>query len=288
MTNEKILDDLYKKITTELVEFIADMESQDTATAIESAYEIVWKRNIAQFIEDEDPDLTEEEGNALLSSKNALDEIYEEFLHEDNIEYRDLGFTFKETADRIQIALDRETHTNIPLILHDSQTARDLGETGINDFRNSRKENIACAEALITAAKENQTYGDMPGTTYFNAVKTIDDVLNQGFSIERLGYVIASQVVRDQDYLNNPRIIDGRYSRGVKDWAINIFSQQENFPFDNFEYCDITGSIHQTLVDSLAQKFIDKQAELNYLKEQAAQVCFNGESDEDSDEEFEP
>lgn len=45
-----------------------------------------------------------------------------------------------------------------------------------------------------------------------------------------------------------------------------------------------------TLVNSLAEKFIDKQAELNSLKEQAAQICFNGDSDEDedSDEEFEP
>lgn len=288
MTNEKILDELYKKITTECVEFLADMESQDTATAIESAYEIVWKRNIAQFIEDEDPDLTEEQGNALLSSKNALDEIYEQFLSEENIGYRDLGFTFKEAADSIRISLDRETHKNVPLILHDAQTARDLGESGINDFRNSRKENIACAEALIAAAKRNITYSDMPGADYFNAGKTIDDVLNKGFPIERLGYVIASQIVRDRNYLNNSRIIDGRYSRGVKDWAINIFSQQENFPFDNFDGCDITSSVHQTLVNSLAQKFIDKQAELNFLKEQAAQVCFNGESDEESDEEFEP
>ena len=261
-----LLDSLYKKVNAEHIEFIADMHNQDTATAIESAYEIVWKGNIAQYLESENLNLTETQCNALLSSKNTLDELYECFLKEDGINsYSDLGFTFEDTADRIIAAneREREAHMNAPLILHDGQTARSLGENGMNDFRSSKRENRACAEAIIAAKNENTTYGDMAGVCYFNAEKAVDDVLKKGFTPERLGYVIASQVVRDQNYLDNPQFIDGRFSRAVKEWAISTFSQQENFPFRNFEDCDVTSAMHHTLVNSLAEKFIGKQAELS-------------------------
>ena len=261
-----LLDSLYEKVNGEYKAFITDMQKQDTATAIESAYEIVWKDNITQFLENENPDLTEAQCNALLSSQNTLDEIYERFLKMDGItSYEDINFVLKDTADRIISAAEREreAHINAPLILHDAQTARSLGENGLNDFRSSLRENRACAKAIIAAKNENTTYGDMAGVTYFDAAKTVDDVLAKGFPPERLGYVIASQVVRDQRDLDNPRFIDGRFSRAVKEWAISTFSQQENFPFRNFENCDVTSAMHHTLVNSLAEKFIGKQAELS-------------------------
>lgn len=175
-----------------------------------------------------------------------------------------LAFPDQETQE----ALEAEIHMNAPLILHDGQTARLLGENGLKDFRSSRQENRACAEAIISAKKENTTYGDMAGVCYFDSAKTVDDVLKKGFPAERLGYVIASQVVRNQNCLDNPRMIDGRFTNKVKDWAVKIFSQQENFPFRNFEDCDITSAMHHTLVNSLAESFIDKQAELNKGKEE--------------------
>lgn len=270
-----LLDSLCEKVSAEYKTFITDMQKQDTATAIESAYEIVWKDNIAQYFENENINLTETQCNALLSSKNTLDEIYEDFRDDEYATaYRDLNITIGDTADKIQISLDREreAHMNAPLILHDGQTARSLGEAGLKDYRESHKENRACAEAIIAAKKENTTYGDMPGVCYFEAAKTVDDVLKKGFPAERLGYVIASQVVRNQNYLDNPRIIDGRFTNKVKDWAIKTFSQQENFPFRNFEDCDITSAMHHTLVNSLAESFIDKQAELSKAAEKKPSV----------------
>lgn len=259
-----LLDSLYQKVMAEHVEFIADMQNRDTETVIESAYEIVWKGNIAQYLENENPDLTETQCNALLSSKNTLDEIYARFLKMDGMSnYEDIDFVLNDTADRIIAANEREAHMTAPLILHDGQTARSLGENGLNDFRSSLRENRACAEAIIAVKNENTTYGDIAGVTYFDAAKTVDDVLAKGFPPERLGYVIASQVVRDQNYLDNPLIIDGRFTNQVKDWAIKLFSQQENFPFRNFESCDVTSAMHHTLVNSLAEKFIGKQAELS-------------------------
>ena len=273
ISENPLLDSLYEKVSGEYKDFITDMQKQDTARAIESAYEIVWKDNIAQYLENENPNLTETQCNALLSSENTLDEIYECFLTLDGLNsYDDIDFVLKDSANRIIAAneREREAHMNAPLILHDAQTARSLGENGLNDFRSSLRENRACAKAIIAAKNENTTYGDMAGVTYFDAAKTVDDVLAKGFPPERLGYVIASQVVRDQRDLDNPRFIDGRFSRAVKEWAISTFSQQENFPFRNFEDCDVTSAMHHTLVNSLAEKFIDKQAELSKEKENVA------------------
>lgn len=159
--------------------------------------------------------------------------------------------------------LTEEEHMNTPIILHDYQTAKSLGEYGVNNFRKSLTENKLCAEAIIAAKKENTTYGDMAGVCYFDSEKTVDDVLAQGYPVERLGYVIASQVVRNQNCLDNPRIIDGRFSSKVKEWAIKTILQHNNFPFKNFEGCDVTSAMHHTLVNSLAESFIDKQLELS-------------------------
>lgn len=183
-------------------------------------------------------------------------------------------------ADGYRVFPDREeqevqAHINAPLILHDFQKAQSLGEHGIDNFWQSREENKLCAKAIIAAKQENTTYGEMAGTCYFDAEKTVGDVLAKGFPQERLGYVIASQVVRDQNYLDNPQIIDGRFSREVKEWAIKTFSQQENFPFRNFEDCDITSAMHHTLVNSLAEKFIGRQLELSskFFGEDFEKVC---------------
>ncbi|MCM1059766.1 MAG: DUF3848 domain-containing protein [Eubacterium sp.] len=268
---------LYEKVSAEYKDFIADIKKQNSVDiAIESAYEIVWKDNISQYLENENPDLSDEQYNALLSSKNTLDELYTRFLKEDGIDsYSDLGFTFEDTANRLIEITETErqaqmtAHMTAPLILHDYQTALSFCNSELNDYsalddyRISGQENIACAKAIIAAKEQNTTCGDMAGVTHFNAEKTLDDVLNKGFSAERLGYVIANQVVRDQNYLENPRIIDGRFSGKVKDWAIKTFSQQENLSFENFRGCDLTYSIHHVLVNDLAEKFIEKQLELS-------------------------
>lgn len=194
------------------------------------------------------------------------DRLAEEAIDRHEAEYGADGYrAFPDSEDR-----ETEEHLNAPIILHDFQKAQSLGEYGISNFRKSREENKLCAQAIIAAKEENTTYGEMAGVCYFDAAKTVDDVLKKGFPAERLGYVIASQVVRDQHYLDNPQFIDGRFSRAVKEWAISTFSQQENFPFRNFEDCDITSAMHHTLVNSLAEKFIDKQLELSNAKEESA------------------
>lgn len=100
---------LYKKVQSEYNKFIADMKKEPADVIIESAYEIVSKENILMYCEEYDLKLSEKQFTALMSSKNTLDEVYREWC--DNGEWHgidDIGLALEETADRIQISLDRK------------------------------------------------------------------------------------------------------------------------------------------------------------------------------------
>ena len=100
---------LYDKVQDEYDEFISNMKKQPAEIIIESAYEIVSKENIVMYCEEYPLNMTDKEFAALLSSKNTLDEVYRQWC--DNGEWQgleDIGLALEETADRIQIAIDRE------------------------------------------------------------------------------------------------------------------------------------------------------------------------------------
>ena len=99
---------LYNKVKSEYDAFIADMKKEPAEIIIESAYEIVSKENIVMYCEEYPLSLTDKQFVALLSSKNTLDEVYKEWC--DNGEWNgidDIGLALEETADRIQISIDR-------------------------------------------------------------------------------------------------------------------------------------------------------------------------------------
>lgn len=100
---------LYKKVQSEYNKFIAEMKKEPADVIIESAYEIVSKENILMYCEEYDLKLSEKQFAALMSSKNTLDEVYRKWC--DNGEWHgidDIGLALEETADRIQISLDRK------------------------------------------------------------------------------------------------------------------------------------------------------------------------------------
>ena len=81
---------------------------------IAAAYEIVSKKEIVQYCEFENPGLSDTQYNALLSSTNTLDEVYNVWL--DNSEFQgleDIGLALEETADKIQLAIEREVQEQI-------------------------------------------------------------------------------------------------------------------------------------------------------------------------------
>jgi len=110
---------LSQKVNEEYGKFIADMKKEPVDVIIESAYEIVSKDNINMYCQECNVELSEKQFAALMSSKNTLDEVYREWC--DNGEWHgidDIGLALEETADRIQVSIDRniaeKNQTEIP------------------------------------------------------------------------------------------------------------------------------------------------------------------------------
>ena len=100
---------LSQKVNDEYDKFISYMRSEPVSVVIESAYEIVWKDNIAQYLENVNLNLSEKQFSALLSSKNTLNDVYDVWCKNNDFNsYDDIGFALEETADRIQISIDRK------------------------------------------------------------------------------------------------------------------------------------------------------------------------------------
>ena len=83
MLNQKVCD----KMQTELDEFIAELKTKSSSEIIECAYELIYKEDILQSfdfdIRGNNP-LTNEQAKALLSLKNPLDYLYQEWLECDS------------------------------------------------------------------------------------------------------------------------------------------------------------------------------------------------------------
>lgn len=106
---EKLCNELYNKVRAEYDTFITAMQKETTAVAIESAYEIVWKDNIVQYLENKTPDLSANQYSALMMSKNTLDEIYGEWCSNGELHsYDDVGIAIEDTAKNIEFSLERE------------------------------------------------------------------------------------------------------------------------------------------------------------------------------------
>lgn len=106
---ENLCNELYSKVRAEYDAFITAMQKETTAVAIESAYEIVWKDNIVQYLENKTPELSAKQYSALMTSKNTLDEIYEEWCSNGELHsYDDVGIAIEDTAKNMEFSLERK------------------------------------------------------------------------------------------------------------------------------------------------------------------------------------
>lgn len=100
---------LYDKVKSEYDKFISDMRKEPVGVVIESAYEIVWKDNITQYLENEIVDLSEKQFSALMTSKNTLDEIYEEWCSNGLLHsYDDVEIAIEDTARKREYSLEQQ------------------------------------------------------------------------------------------------------------------------------------------------------------------------------------
>jgi hypothetical protein len=100
---------LYDKVKSEYDSFIDNMKKEPAKNIIGSAYEIVKKEDITLYCQEYTPELTDKQYAALMSSKNTLDEVYEQWCNNGELHsLDDIGIALEETADRIQTSIDRE------------------------------------------------------------------------------------------------------------------------------------------------------------------------------------
>lgn len=113
-----IIDNLRDKVNAEFESFIADMKQQPKQqppkALFEFVYEITWKSCINQFIANEDVLLSYNQLNALLSSKNTLDEIYEQWCQNGELHsYDDIQIALDDTANHILLSLERSNNAEL-------------------------------------------------------------------------------------------------------------------------------------------------------------------------------
>lgn len=104
---------LSEKISREYAAFIETIQAGTANFAIECAYEIVWKDNITQFVENEKLDLSDREYMVLLGCSNVLQYAYN--IWEPTYEltrYEDIELCLKIAAAHIQADIDTTAALN--------------------------------------------------------------------------------------------------------------------------------------------------------------------------------
>lgn len=105
---ERYADKLVSKVADEYDSFIEDMKKRPAEEIIGSAYEIVIKEQIRMYMTEVPQVIPEQKTDALMSSRNTLNDIYEQWRSDDDFENTDIEVIVENTADKIIAAKERE------------------------------------------------------------------------------------------------------------------------------------------------------------------------------------
>ena len=105
---ERYADKLVDKVAAEHNAFIEDMKNRPPEEIIGAAYEIVIKEQIKMFMTEVPQYLPESKTDALMSSRNTLNDIYEQWRSEDDLADTDIEIIIDNTADKIIANRERE------------------------------------------------------------------------------------------------------------------------------------------------------------------------------------
>ncbi|MGN0690914.1 MAG: DUF3848 domain-containing protein, partial [Oscillospiraceae bacterium] len=147
-------NELSTRVNDEYRNFINGLKKETPDMLVEAAAEIADKEKIRQYLEDYTPTLSDEQYEALLSRSNPLDEIYEQWVKNGELNsLEDVSIALEEAADRILISLDRENSrseekVNAVLAVSQNDTSRYYvaNNVSVDDVR----EAIASSDKLFT------------------------------------------------------------------------------------------------------------------------------------------
>lgn len=102
-------EQLYTRVNDEYSYFIGQMKKESAEVLIKSAAEIADKDKIRLYFEEFEPTLSDEQYEALLVRDNPLNEIYEQWVKNGELNsIEDVSIALKEAADRILVSVERE------------------------------------------------------------------------------------------------------------------------------------------------------------------------------------
>ena len=226
---------LANKVGDEWEAFLDNMKKETPAVLIELAYEISTKDNIQTYITEENLDLSEKQINALLSSPNTLNDLYDDWSSDEYLNsYSDVAELLKITADKLSEAIDRE---NLMIF---------------------RKENRECAnmiDALAAKHYENNS---------FNTEAALDELLEK-YSFERIQTIAAANVVELYGRLQDRRISEKNYN-----WGKSVLNAlPDNYRAEMQPVGSNRLTMHTGLIDLLAKSVREYEAR-SIEKEQPA------------------
>ena len=226
---------LANKVEAEWKAFLDDMKNESPAVLIESAYEISTKDNIQTYITEENLELTEKQINALLSSPNTLNDLYDDWSSDEYLNsYSDVAELLKITADKLSEAIDRE---NLMLF---------------------RKENRECANMIDAMAAKHYENNS------FKAEAALDELLEK-YSFERIQTIAAANVVELYGRLQDRRISEENYN-----WGKSVLNAlPDNYRAEMQPVGSNRLTMHTGLIDLLANRVREYEAR-SIEKEQPA------------------
>ena len=234
---EKNLDELlYDKVNAEYNLFISNLKKEPADVLIQSAAEIVDKDKIRLYLEENTPELSDEQYKALLSREYPLDEIYEQWIKNSELHsLDDVAIAVEETADRILISLGREQPA-APIIEEDEPSELDKAIAYINNYVSKEfdiEESVVSDENLEHVSLGYTELGD--NAAYPFQVEA--DLKN--FAIN---YYISENLMRTDKYDSLDELIE---------------KELENLEFDYFV----------SEGNSLLEKMLEKEAENSAIEQ---------------------
>ena len=201
MTNEEMHDALYEKFSAEQDNYRAWLLKQPPEEILNHTYEYTVREDFLMTMEN--IELCPEQAAALLWKGTTLSDLYRSFTKVETGYTDILSETVENTAK--DILKEAEALRSAPVYPYPLDYAVENGEQ--EQYRLSRKANIACKEAIEQAIAEH--YADNCLDTAA-AVRQVADV----FGYNRMLYVLAV-TVQHKNW-------DGRISDSNKEWAASV------------------------------------------------------------------
>ena len=215
---------LYEKMAAEQDKFRDWLKSQPPEEILKHTYEYTVREDILMAMEE--LDLPQSRAAALLVSPSPLADVYKEFSDRET-SYMDVVRDSIETRAGAALAAQRE----LPVYRHPAAYAREHGE--LDQYRASRRANIACKEAIEASISEHYRDNRLDKDA-------VPQVIEQ-FGYTRTLYVLANTLQQ--------KTWDERFSPANKAWAKTVDIPPNPDGFGGERNLDFVVDSHSGLVD---------------------------------------